>query len=309
MSAQFAVRIASTDGFDASSRRAVAGILDRSGAVTGDRCLSEDPPVWEWSVRTSPMSAAELRAKVCAGVPGVDVCVLPLPSASGRRLVVMDVDSTLIRQEVIELLAERAGAREQVAALTESAMRGEADFAESLRARVSTLTDLPVEALSQVQESLELTPGARTLVTVLHAHGHRVGVVSGGFEEVLVPLVERLGIDHVRANRLTTRDGRLTGQVDGRIVDREVKAESLRTWRDRDDIPPEDVVAIGDGANDLAMIAEAGLGVAFCAKPILRERADTTVSFPRLDVVLHYLGFTDLEVQQTLAGTGVCRGE
>ncbi len=207
----------------------------------------------------------------------------------GPGLLVMDVDSTLIDQEVIELLAEHAGAREQVAEITARAMRGELDFAASLRERVAALAGVPRRVLTQVRDEVRLTPGARDLIDSLHARGCRVGVVSGGFEEVVAPMARRLGIDHVAANRLEVSSGVLTGRVLGRVVDREEKVRRLRTWAEGDGVPMERTVAVGDGANDLGMITTAGLGVAFCAKPIVVERADAAVHVRDLTAVLDLL--------------------
>ena len=207
----------------------------------------------------------------------------------GPGLLVMDVDSTLIEQEVIELLAEHAGAREQVAEITARAMRGELDFAASLRERVAALAGVPRRVLTQVRDEVRLTPGARDLIDSLHARGCRVGVVSGGFEEVVAPMARRLGIDHVAANRLEVSGGVLTGRVLGRVVDREEKVRRLRTWAEGDGVPMERTVAVGDGANDLGMITTAGLGVAFCAKPIVVERADAAVHVRDLTAVLDLL--------------------
>ncbi|WP_026406966.1 phosphoserine phosphatase SerB [Actinomyces gerencseriae] len=207
----------------------------------------------------------------------------------GPGLLVMDVDSTLIDQEVIELLAEHAGAREQVAEVTARAMRGELDFAASLRERVAALAGVPRRVLTQVRDEVRLTPGARDLIDSLHARGCRVGVVSGGFEEVVAPMARRLGIDHAAANRLEVSGGVLTGRVLGRVVDREEKVRRLRTWAEGDGVPMERTVAVGDGANDLGMITAAGLGVAFCAKPIVVERADAAVHVRDLTAVLDLL--------------------
>ena len=207
----------------------------------------------------------------------------------GPGLLVMDVDSTLIEQEVIELLAEHAGAREQVAEVTARAMRGELDFAASLRERVAALAGVPRRVLTQVRDEVRLTPGARDLIDSLHARGCRVGVVSGGFEEVVAPMARRLGIDHAAANRLEVSGGVLTVRVLGRVADREEKVRRLRTWAEGDGVPMERTVAVGDGANDLGMITTAGLGVAFCAKPIVVERADAAVHVRDLTAVLDLL--------------------
>ena len=207
----------------------------------------------------------------------------------GPGLLVMDVDSTLIEQEVIELIAEHAGTREQVADITERAMRGELDFAASLRQRVSTLAGVNRTIFADVLDQVRLTPGAEELIAHLHASGCRVGIVSGGFTEVVGSLATRLGIDHMAANRLEAAEGVLTGRVEGRIVDRDVKKQCLREWAAEDDVDMRRTVAVGDGANDLSMIATAGLGVAFCAKPVVVEQADAAVHVRDLMAVLELL--------------------
>ena len=204
------------------------------------------------------------------------------------RLVVTDVDSTFITAEVIELLAERAGSAERVAQVTERAMRGEIDFATSLHERVATLAGLPVSVFDEVRAEVELSPGARELVTELQARGWPLGLVSGGFAEVVEPLAASLGIEHVRANRLEVADGRLTGRVTGEIVDRAGKERALREIARLLDIPLERTVAIGDGANDLDMLRAAGLGIAFNAKPLVCAEVDFEVT-GRLDAVLHII--------------------
>ena len=200
----------------------------------------------------------------------------------------MDVDSTLVRGEVIEMLAERAGAGERVARITARAMAGELDFAASLHERVATLAGLPESVFAEVLAHLELTDGADRLVSELHRRGWVVGLVSGGFHEVVDPLAHRLGIDYVRANRLEVADGVLTGRVIGPVVDRSGKARALADLAAQFGIDLADTVAIGDGANDLEMLALAGTGIAFNAKPVVAERADHAVSGP-LDAVLDIL--------------------
>lgn len=207
----------------------------------------------------------------------------------GPGLLVMDADSTLIEQEVIEMLAEHAGAQERVAEVTDRAMRGEMDFAASLHERVATLAGLEEKVFAEVLAQVRLTPGAEELIEEMHRRGCRVGVVSGGFEEVVVPLARRLGIDHVAANRLETAEGRLTGRVVGRVVDREVKEIMLRQWAGQDGVDMARTVAVGDGANDLGMIGAAGLGVAFCAKPVVVEQAPAAVHVRDLRAVLDLL--------------------
>lgn len=201
------------------------------------------------------------------------------------RLLVMDVDSTLITSEVIELLAARAGSQELVAAITERAMRGELDFAASLHERVATLAGLPVGVFDEVRAQVELTPGAAELIAEVQSRGWSVGLVSGGFIEVVAPLAQPLGIELVRANALEVADGLLTGRVTGPVIDRAAKAVALRDYAAAVGADLADTVAIGDGANDLDMLAAAGFGIAFNAKPVVVEQADAAVT-ERLDAVL-----------------------
>jgi len=192
-------------------------------------------------------------------------------------LVVLDADSTLIRNEVIELIADEVGRGAEVAAATEAAMRGEVDFATSLRSRVEALAGVPVSAFERVLARIEPTPGVTELVDAVHARGGLVGVVSGGFHEILDTLAPQLGVDLWRANRLAVAGGQLTGLVDGAIVDAAGKAAALREWAGRYDVPTSRTVAIGDGANDLQMMAAAALGLAFNAKPAVRAQADLVI--------------------------------
>lgn len=237
-------------------------------------------------------------AAVSAG-EGIDIAVSPSGLARrGRRLVVLDVDSTLIQDEVIELLAAHAGRGAEVAAVTEAAMRGELDFAESLRQRVAVLEGLPDSVLDAVAAEVRLTPGARTLVRTLHRLGFLVALVSGGFTPIVQSIADDLGIRHLRANDLEVVDGRLTGRVLGAIVDRAGKAAALREFAAAANLPLSRTVAIGDGANDLDMIEAAGLGVAFNAKPVVRSHADASVTVPYLDTVLFLLGISREEIEE-----------
>lgn len=222
-----------------------------------------------------------------------DLTPMTLPG-EGPIVLVLDVDSTLIQDEVIELLAEHAGTREEVAAVTEAAMRGELDFAQSLHARVATLRGLPVDVLDEVRAAVRLTPGARTLVTTLIEGGHSVGLVSGGFAEIVDPLGAALGIESVRANALEVRDGHLTGAVLGEVVDRATKKDFLLRLAASSGIEADRTVAVGDGANDLDMMAAAQVGIAFCAKPAVREQADVAIDEQDLRRVLDVLGITAL---------------
>ena len=284
----------------ASAVAAVTARIAAHGAnIDRIRRLSRYPVTTvEFDISGADVAALRRELALEAAVRGVDIAVSPSGLARrGRRLVVMDVDSTLIQDEVIELLAAHAGREEEVAEVTAAAMRGELDFAESLRARVKALAGLPESVLSEVRDAVRLTAGARTLVRTLKRLGFTVAVVSGGFIEVVGPLAEELGIDHAQANRLEVVDGVLTGNVVGDIVDREGKARALRQFAEQERLPLSRTVAIGDGANDLDMLATAGLGIAFNAKPIVREQADTAVNVPYLDAVLYLLGITREEVE------------
>ena len=237
---------------------------------------------------------------------GVDIAVEDYTlERRNKRLIVFDVDSTLIQGEVIEMLAERAGAGEAVAAITEAAMRGEIDFAESLHQRVATLAGLPAEVIDEVADLVQLTPGARTTIRTLRRLGFHCGVVSGGFRQVIDPLAHELMLDFVAANELEVVDGRLTGRVVGPIVDRAGKAKALRDFANQAGVPMEQTVAVGDGANDIDMLNAAGLGVAFNAKPALREVADASLSHPYLDTVLFILGVTRAEIEAADALDGM----
>ena len=217
-----------------------------------------------------------------------------------KRLVVMDVDSTLVQGEVIEMLAAEAGCEAEVARVTSAAMAGELDFEQSLRARVALLEGLPVEAVDRVRGAVRLTPGARTLVRTLKRLGWTVGIVSGGFTAVTDDLQAELGLDHALANVLEIVEGRLTGRVVGEVVDRAGKAAALRRFALAEGLLPEQTVAIGDGANDLDMLEAAGLGIAFNAKPVVRDAADTALTVPFLDAVLFLLGIPRDEVEQAV---------
>ena len=272
-----------------------------------------------------PVTGLELRVSVPPGAYGrlrtvltevasaeqVDIAVEGY-SLAGRtkRLIVFDVDSTLVQGEVIEMLAARAGAEGAVAAITDAAMRGELDFAESLEQRVATLAGLPATVIDEVAAQLELMPGARTTIRTLRRLGYRCGVVSGGFRRIIEPLAEDLMLDYVAANELEIIDGIITGRVVGQIVDRPGKAAALRDFAQKFGISMEQTVAVGDGANDIDMLAAAGLGIAFNAKPALRAVADASLSHPYLDSVLFLLGVTRGEIEAADAGDlGVQRVE
>ena len=229
---------------------------------------------------------------------GIDIAVQPGGlQRHARKLVQLDVDSTLIQQEVIELLAAKAGVANEVITITDKAMRGELDFEQSLRARVALLKGLPVSAISEVQQQILLTPGARTLISTLHKLGHTVAVVSGGFIDVIAPLLKELNIKHFKANTLGVENGVLTGEVTGPVIDRAAKAAALHEFAALESISMEQTIAIGDGANDLDMIAAAGLGIAFNAKPAVKAAADSSLSQPYLDSVLYLLGISKEEIE------------
>ncbi|MGW3539014.1 phosphoserine phosphatase SerB [Nocardia niigatensis] len=255
-------------------------------------------------------AATELRTALAtvAAKESVDVAVEKAGLARrAKRLIVFDVDSTLIQGEVIEMLAAHAGVEEEVRKVTEAAMRGEIDFSESLRQRVATLAGLDASVIDEVAERIELTPGARTTIRTLRRLGFRCGVVSGGFRQVIEPLAHELELDFVQANTLEIRDGKLTGAVVGEIVDREAKAVALRRFAAETGVAMDQTVAVGDGANDIDMLNAAGLGIAFNAKPALREVADAALSHPFLDAVLFILGVTRDEVEAADARDGGIR--
>ena len=298
------------------SPRQAFGVLAREAAALGVnidviRGVSDYPVTGlELRVSVPPGVGAQLQTALArvAADEGVDLALEDYSlSRRAKRLIVFDVDSTLIQGEVIEMLAARAGAEAKVAQITEAAMRGELDFEDSLRERVATLAGLPEEVLDEVADELELTPGARTTIRTLRRLGFHVGVVSGGFRQVIDPLAHELMLDYVAANTLEIIDGKLTGRVIGPIIDRPGKAKALRDFAHQAGVPMEQTVAVGDGANDIDMLAAAGLGVAFNAKPALREVADASLSHPYLDTVLFILGVTRGEIEAADAADGVVR--
>jgi phosphoserine phosphatase len=292
MPAQFAAVLSAptlTDDDASAATRA----LESAGAAVGpfERPAAADE---RYAVLTAEvkLDAGRLAAARSA-LSGLAAAAALVPAGlreAERKLLIMDVDSTLIQQEVIELLADYAGKRAEVTAVTEAAMRGELDFTQSLYARVATLAGLPEEVIAKVRDAVVLSLGAEELIAAFHAAGHLVCAVSGGFEQILAPLAARLGLDHWRANELEVVDARLTGRVLGEVVDRAVKERMLREWAGAHGIPLEHCIAVGDGANDLDMLGAAGLGVAFNAKPKVRAEADAAVDLPYLDVVRHLAG-------------------
>ncbi len=275
----------------AGAAQAIAGV---GGNIDAIRRLS-DYPVTSFELTVSGAGSTELRTALAtvAARTGTDVAVEQAGLARrSKRLIVLDVDSTLVRGEVIDELAARAGRAAEVARITAAAMNGELDFEQSLRARVAVLAGLPVSVLDEVREHLVLTPGARTLIRTLQRLGFRCGIVSGGFTQITDPLAAALGLDFAAANTLEVTDGRLTGGLVGEVVDRAGKARALARFAAEHGIPLEQTVAVGDGANDLDMLNAAGLGIAFNAKPFVREQAHAALNQPYLDAVLQVLGFT-----------------
>lgn len=271
----------------------VAGAITASGANIEriSRTASEPVTAIEFILAGADQDVIAAALAPIAASHGIDIAVQPGGHLRfAKRLVQLDVDSTLITQEVIELLAAKAGVEDEVKAITDAAMRGELDFESSLLARVALLKNLPESVIAQVQSEIVLTPGARTLIRTLQRLGHTVSVVSGGFSDVVAPLISELGITHFRANKLGIDNGFLTGSIVGPVIDRAAKAQALREFAEIESIPMSATVAIGDGANDLDMIAAAGLGIAFNAKPAVKAAADSSISAPYLDAVLYLLG-------------------
>ncbi len=275
-------------------------IADHGGNIESVAQLSTEPvSSIEMIVRTT--DPVELRAVLvqAAEDAGVDVAVEPAGlRRRAKRLVVLDVDSTLIRDEAIDVLAARAGVGAEVREVTERAMAGEIDFAESLRARVALLAGLPLADLEAVRDGLTLTPGAQTFVRTLRRLGFHVGMVSGSFTVLIDRFIGELGLEFAAANELEILDGVVTGNVLGPIVDRAGKAEALRRFADQYGVPMSQTVAVGDGANDIDMLEAAGLGIAFNAKAALRAAADMSVNLPYLDSVLFVLGISRDEIDE-----------
>lgn len=260
-----------------------------------------DYPVTSLEMMVSGADSAELRAALATAATetGTDIAIERAGlHRRAKRLLVMDVDSTLVQGEIIDMLAAHAGCADQVARITEATMSGEMDFGESLRARVALLRGLPVSVLDEVRVKLKLMPGARTLVRTLKRMGCRCGVVSGGFTQITDDLVRTLDLDFAAANTLEIVDGRLTGRLVGEILDRPGKARALVRFAEQFGVPLSQTVAVGDGANDIDMLNTAGLGVAFNAKPVVRESADASLSQPYLDAILFLLGISRDEIEQ-----------
>lgn len=287
---------------------AIAGRIADSGGNIDRIVRMARYPVTAIEMHTSGASPDRLRTLLTreAAHHGIDLAVQPASLLRhGMRLIVMDVDSTLIQGEVIEMLAERAGCGPRVAEVTEQAMRGELDFEQSLRARVKLLAGLDAGALDEVYDAIVINPGARTMVRTLRRLGYRFAIVSGGFSQITDRLAADVGIHRARANTLEIVDGKLTGELIGAVVDRAGKAEALREFAADLGIPEAATIAIGDGANDLDMLAAAGLGIAYNARPVVREAADTALNVPYLDTIMYLLGITREEIEAADAEDGI----
>ena len=283
-----------------SAIAAIAGRIAASGANIDRIERLADRPVTCIEFKVSGADPAGLRADLARESVklGVDVAVQRGGlQRRAMRLVVMDVDSTLLRDEAIELLAARAGCAEEVSEVTAAAMRGDLDFAESLHRRVALLAGLDAAIIDEVATTARLAPGARTLIRTLKRLGYRCGVVSGGFTQITDWLTLELGLDFAEANTLEIADGKLTGRLVGQVVDRPGKELALRRFATAAGVPLSQTVAVGDGANDLDMISAAGLGIAFNAKPAVRSAADTSLSVPHLDAILYLLGISRDDVE------------
>ena len=287
---------------------AVAGRIADCGANIDRIERMARYPVTAIDLHVSGADPEALRTMLSleAASQGVDIAVQPANlMRRGMRLIVMDVDSTLIQGEVIEMLAAHAGHEGQVARITEAAMRGELDFEQALRERVALLAGVPASALDDVYDAIQLAPGARTMVRVLRRLGYRFAIVSGGFSQITDRLAADLGIHFARANELEIVDGHLTGRIVGEVVDRAGKAAALRQFADEVGVPVAATIAIGDGANDLDMLNAAGLGIAYNAKALVRDAADTSVNVPYLDAIMYLLGISREEIEAADADAGI----
>ena len=271
-------------------------IAKLGGNISAIKRTAIDPLIsieLELSIPNNSLKAVQGALALVAIENKIDLAVEPGGlQRKSKRIVMLDMDSTLIEQEVINLLGQAAGKSSQIEAITDKAMAGDLDFKTALIERVSLLKGLDHNILSQVRDQISLTKGAKKLVDELHQQGHKVGVVSGGFIEVIEPILKSLEIDFYRANKLKIQDGVLTGEIDGPLIDSHAKRMALEEFADQEQVQLEQTVAIGDGANDLEMIKAAGLGIAFNAKPKVAAAADTTISNQDLSTVLLLMGIS-----------------
>ena len=292
----------------ASDMAAIAGrIADLGGNIDRIERMARYP-VTAIELHVSGVATDILRTALVeeAARQNIDVAVQQANLLRrGMRLIVMDVDSTLVQGEVIEMLAAYAGCEAEVARVTEMAMRGEIEFEKALRDRVSLLEGLDASTLDKVYEEILLAPGARTMIRTLKRLGYRFAMVSGGFTQITDRIADDLGFDYAHANELEIVDGKLTGKIVGDVVDRAGKAAALRRFAAEVGVPEASVIAIGDGANDLDMLNLAGLGIAYNAKPVVQLAADTAVNVPYLDAIMYLLGISREEIEAADAEAGI----